>query len=947
MTTYQRAKSLGFVSMALLIALALGFVFIFGQTSHSFAQAVKACSDTIDNDGDGLVDFPTDPGCNSANANSEVDIDFCHFPQGNETNYQIFLNRPESAWNSHQNHIGDFIIDTPEELTLCEALVNNTGTITVTKNVTGTATPTTWSFGFTGNLSGLTTLTNLMPVFGPATSTAGTYTIAENLTLAGGWSFVDAQCTGDDNSSINANSVTIDLDAGENVSCTFTNNFIAPSNPAHLTLVKNVVNDDFGSSSTSAWTLSASGPTPISGVTGNAAVTNAAVNAGAYVLAESAGPSGYIASQYSCVKNGGQAALGNSITLADGDTATCTITNDDAEPGTLIVRKTLLNDSGTGQSGTTSFSFQINGGTVTPFEADGENQVPVLAGGTYSVTEVGDPIPGYATSYDNCSNLTIASGATSTCTITNNDVPRNKGTITVNKIVALGGNLSKFFDFTASWDGDGFSLQDGDSEGPIEVSIGTYNVSETPVAGWTQSATCENQNDTTFATSSIIIADGDAVSCTFTNTELPECSNGLNDDGDQFTDFAGGDPGCTDADDDSEDAFGHITIDKEVNGENASVFTQFTFDPSWSQDNIVMSADNAAVTSPELTTGTYSIVETEPNAQWTLSSVKCYDGDVLLDTGVTVNLASSSVAVDLAEGQNVSCVFKNTYRPSTGSGDTEHIIVRKEVTQGGDLDFDFEFDPSWGDNFFLADSQENDSGDLDENATYTVSEIIPSSGWTQQSVLCTGVVPGDGDDSDTIINDIDSDDITLQNGETVTCVFTNAQDPGRFVLDVTTSGDGHGLADGNGISCDTDTEEDDCSEVYVAGTVVTLTATPDEGSNFEGSWSGACTGNNPVCQITMNGNQQINAHFALNSNGGGSNGGGSGGGSHRRGGGNTGDGEVLGAATTTDQTSIIPLGAPNTGFGGMSGATTEGVSTLGSLFSLFGGLALFAGKKEF
>ena len=31
------------------------------------------CSDGIDNDGDGKVDFPSDPGCSSPSDNSEVD----------------------------------------------------------------------------------------------------------------------------------------------------------------------------------------------------------------------------------------------------------------------------------------------------------------------------------------------------------------------------------------------------------------------------------------------------------------------------------------------------------------------------------------------------------------------------------------------------------------------------------------------------------------------------------------------------------------------------------------------------------------------------------------------------------------------------------------------------------------------------------------------------------
>ncbi len=38
-----------------------------------FVTATRACSDGLDNDGDGLIDFPADPGCDSANDGSEVD----------------------------------------------------------------------------------------------------------------------------------------------------------------------------------------------------------------------------------------------------------------------------------------------------------------------------------------------------------------------------------------------------------------------------------------------------------------------------------------------------------------------------------------------------------------------------------------------------------------------------------------------------------------------------------------------------------------------------------------------------------------------------------------------------------------------------------------------------------------------------------------------------------
>ncbi len=96
-----------------------------------------------------------------------------------------------------------------------------------------------------------------------------------------------------------------------------------------LTLQKTVVNNNGGNALDTAWTLSASGPTSISGIEGSVAVTNAQVTAGAYTLSETGGPTGYTGSAYSCVKNGGAAVSSNSLSLANGDNAVCTVTNDD------------------------------------------------------------------------------------------------------------------------------------------------------------------------------------------------------------------------------------------------------------------------------------------------------------------------------------------------------------------------------------------------------------------------------------------------------------------------------------------------------------------------------------------------------------------------------------------------------------------------------------------
>jgi hypothetical protein len=80
-----------------------------------------------------------------------------------------------------------------------------------------------------------------------------------------------------------------------------------------------------------------------------------------------------------------------------------------------------------------------------------------------------------------------------------------------------------------------------------------------------------------------------------------------------------------------------------------------------------------------------------------------------------------------------------------------------------------------------------------------------------------------------------------------------------YTLTVTKSGTGSGTvtSDPAGISCGSD-----CTEDYTYGTVVTLTATPDEGSTFTG-WSGACSGTG-TCTVTIDSAKSVTATFTLN-----------------------------------------------------------------------------------
>ena len=57
-----------------------------------------------------------------------------------------------------------------------------------------------------------------------------------------------------------------------------------------------------------------------------------------------------------------------------------------------------------------------------------------------------------------------------------------------------------------------------------------------------------------------------------------------------------------------------------------------------------------------------------------------------------------------------------------------------------------------------------------------------------------------------------------------------------------------------GIDCGSD-----CSENYISGTSVTLSATPDSGWSF-GGWGGACTGTG-VCTVSMNSAKSVSVSF--------------------------------------------------------------------------------------
>jgi hypothetical protein len=94
--------------------------------------------------------------------------------------------------------------------------------------------------------------------------------------------------------------------------------------------------------------------------------------------------------------------------------------------------------------------------------------------------------------------------------------------------------------------------------------------------------------------------------------------------------------------------------------------------------------------------------------------------------------------------------------------------------------------------------------------------------------------------------------LLMDSDKTVTATFQT----GSFTLDVTVTGSGTVTSSPAGINC-----PGDCSETYLAGSEIELTATPDPGYRLT-TWSGACAGIG-VCTVTMDQARTAGALFEV------------------------------------------------------------------------------------
>src|SRR5439155_4298002 len=185
--------------------------------------------------------------------------------------------------------------------------------------------------------------------------------------------------------------------------------------PAHITVIKHVNNDNAGTKQAGDFTLGVlsifTGVSPTS-FAGSESGTDVTLNATQAYRVDEDPVTGYSMTL-------GPGCVGS---IDVGERKTCTVTNDDVAPApALTVIKRVVNDSG-GNAGAGDWTMTVNNnGTSLPsFTGSAAGVTVTLAPGAYSVAESGGPA-GYTPTVSAGCGGTIASGEHKTCTITNDD----------------------------------------------------------------------------------------------------------------------------------------------------------------------------------------------------------------------------------------------------------------------------------------------------------------------------------------------------------------------------------------------------------------------------------------------------------------------------------------------------------------------------------------------
>jgi Prealbumin-like fold domain len=223
----------------------------------------------------------------------------------------------------------------------------------------------------------------------------------------------------------------------------------------------------------------------------------------------------------------GDCNASGTVSLAVGDSKTCTITNTDVPP-ILHVVKLVVNTSG-GTATSTDFTLHVKSGGV---DASGSpaagtstpGTLYTLRAGTFVVSE--DATSSYTQSLSGDCNasgtVSLSVGNTKTCTITNTDIPPVLHVVKLVVNTSGGTAVASNFSLHVKNASSGIDVSGSPAAGTptpgtlYMLKAGAFVVSEDATSSYTQilSGDCN-------ASGTVTLAVGDSKTCTITNTDIP------------------------------------------------------------------------------------------------------------------------------------------------------------------------------------------------------------------------------------------------------------------------------------------------------------------------------------------------------------------------------------------------------------------------------------------
>ena len=606
--------------------------------------------------------------------------------------------------------------DIAPKLTLSKVVSNANG---------GTAEASDWTLVATAgdvSLPGVTGSADGVAVAGVKAGT--TYTLTETGTPSG-YSLTNLTCG--PGHSTTAENPTITLAPGEEASCSFTN----ADSPAHLTLNKTVVNDNGGALDSSDWDHELFA-TADGGTQSFAEGERTLIAPGVYRLSETA-KSGYAQTSLTCSE--GADFVDGFLTISVGDDVDCTFVNDDIAPTLTLVKKVVENFGGATPATAWTLSATPTTGGTAHSGVTGAASFPVTAGVAYALDESGPA--GYELTNLTCTgvpntvttgsrNLTLPVGAEVVCTFTNSDLPAS---LTLEKSVTNddGGTA-----VSEDWDGLLHAADvTFDHAETRQLSAGEYQLWEDDLPGYAQTdLTCSD--GATLDGSTLTLALGESVTCTFTNDDIAPT----------------------------------IRVFKDVVNDDGGTEERGAWELSATPEegDAVSGHDGDELTLVANTP--YELGETGP-AGYDLTDLTCSPRiDLMLARGAAYDVSTTNRTITLQPGDEVDCTFTNDDRPGTLT------LTKKVVNDDGGT----AVAADWNGSLHAA-LGDDDALSFDSGQTLTVSAGAYTlwedarAGYAQTNLSCTA----DG-------SPLDGDTVHVGSGQSVSCVFTNDDIAPRLTL---------------------------------------------------------------------------------------------------------------------------------------------------------------------